>query len=436
MSLHLSFVALCLAGCASQFLAVPDSDWQTVPPPVRATVDKQNDAELASARAELAAASNSNTALQRSQPAPLPPAPPVSARKPDPDSDPWDVAIYEHEQARIAAFTRVENARADWLRTDRAWRERWHAAAQARIEMVTCKRELVRAQTIDRNLLGSDRYDTAPLRGQFSRAQQRWHVLATSAREARSAHERASATLASSKEAYAQLMRSGPGQYAAERFATDDRAARLELTSWTVTRFDIKRRRGLRNYLDTVARTPPTLRKRPLKLRAPAIVLPVEAAAAQPPDPVATAPAPTTPDKPAAPPTLAAPPVEKPAPQTTPGAKPWDVVEPSAPPAVARPTGVRKAAPGALVAPAAPGTPTAGNREIAPTGKPAAAPGGAAPPATTGDTERPPKPAAARNAAASKSAKPATPARAPAAAPTSAAKPVDPAPPPAESRTP
>jgi hypothetical protein len=464
--LRLSVVALCLAGCASQFLAVPDSDWQTVPAPARASVDKQNDAELASARTELAAASASVAALQRSQPAPLPPAPARTARKPDPDSDAWEVAVYDHEQARITTFTRVENARVDWLRTDRAWRERWLAAAEARIEMVICKRELVRAQTIDRNLPGSDHYDTAPLRGQFSRAQQRWHILQTSSREARAAHERASATLASSKEAYAQLMRTGPGQ-SAERTA-DERAARLELSSWAIKRGDIKRRRGLRNYLETVAKTPPTLRKRAFKLRSPAIVIQMGTPAPEAP-PAETPRAPATPPGSAAAPAnpaVAAPGLESARPATasasatgkpvvpargkTPpsdGMKPWDNVEPAGATASPAAAAARKTAgsatavspkPWDIVEPAArapvAGKPAATARATPASAAPATATPTSAAPARTGPTpaaataERVPPPAPQAPGSA-------TPARVPRSAPatTNAAKPVES---PAGARTP
>jgi hypothetical protein len=443
LGLRLSLLPLCLAGCASQFLAVPDADWQTVPAPVRASVDKQNDAELASARAELAAAS-AGAAQLRSQPVTAArAAPAVTVARPDPDSDPWDTLIYEHEQARVAGFTRVENARVEWQRTDRAWRERWLAAAEARVEMVTCKRELVRGQAIDRNLPGADRYEVAPLRGQFSRAQQRWHVLATSAREARVAFERASTTLASSKEAYAQLMRSGPGQQAMARSAADDRSARLQLAGWAVTRGDIKRRRGLRHYLDVVATAPPALRKRALKLRSPAIVLRVEAptppgAAAEPSrsgPATATVPAvsakPWDRVEPAGAAAAIRPAAARPAARSEAGVaatKPWDTIEPAArPPVAGKPAAApatAPAAPGHQAPPAVvakPATPPA-----ATTASPSAGAPGVSPPATAARSAvRPTQPAAG----APGNAKPA-PRRAAAPGPASAAKPVEPAGPP------
>jgi len=222
----------------------------------------------------------------------------------------------------------------DWLRTDLAWRELRLETAKARLEMVVCERELLRAQTIDHSLPGNDHYDTAPLRGQFSRAQQRWHAVASNARQARIAFERAGTTLASSKEAYAQLMRNGPAQLPVPpRAEPDERPTRLDLSGWAITRGDISRRRGLRHALDNAAYPPPQLRKSAYKL-SPTPRTPLPATAAMPP----TAPRPGVQ-------------VPRAKPTTADSMKPWDLVEPTARTAAAKPA-PRAVAPAPVTAPA------------------------------------------------------------------------------------
>ena len=330
--LRLSLLLLWLAGCASQRLVVPDEDWQTVPAKQRTAVDARHQADLAAARAELAAATAELAAFRRSHPTLAAPAPatPASAQ-PLASRDDWDNAVRDHEQARRVAFVRVEDDKAAWLRADLAWRELHLETATARIDLVTCEREMVRARTIDRNLLGTDSYDSAPLRGQFSRAQQRWYQLSTRAAQARDALERASRSLASSKETYAQLMRNGPAQLrSVPAFAADEHPRRLELTAWAVTRSDIRRRRGLRHYLDTAASAPAGLRRANVRLAARAVVLP-------PPAPPSTGVAVN--DPPPAPPPVAA----KPAP-------PLVAAKPAPPPVAVKPAPTAVASPTAVTA--------------------------------------------------------------------------------------
>jgi hypothetical protein len=295
LGLRLSLLPLLIAGCAAQRLEVPDSDWETVPAPTRATVDRQAAADLAAAQAELTAATAGLAELQRSLPrADAPPAAapqaapaplPGSAPSPATPHDEWATTLQHQERARRDAFVRVEAAKTAWQRADLSWRELRLAAAKERIAMVVCQRELVRAQTIDRNLPGTETYNVAPLRGQFSQAQQRWYTAANSARQARGTLEHASAQLASSKEAYAQLMRNVPLSTSIAVTASDDRPPPLQLTGWAVTRADIRRRRGLRHFLDEVASAPAQLRKVALRLS-------VRAVPATPTGPAATTGAP------------------------------------------------------------------------------------------------------------------------------------------------
>jgi hypothetical protein len=243
---------LWIAGCAEPLLVVPDSDWHTVPATQRDALDKQQESDLAAARAELAAASASLAAFQRA------PAPPRAASTIK--ADPNDAWARDHERARADALARVDAAVAEVQRTDLAWRRLRVDAANARIKVVISQREVSRAQAIDHNLPGTDHYDIAPLRGQFSRIQQRWYAVSNSANTAREAFERANTSLASAKAAYAQVMRGGPLPPPEAVVAVNDHAAHLELPGWAITRSDIRRRRGLRHFLDD-AGTTPQLRK-------------------------------------------------------------------------------------------------------------------------------------------------------------------------------
>lgn len=264
---------LWVAGCASARLIVPEEDWQTVPSAQRTSIDRRHEADLAAARTELTSASAELAAYWRAHPAPAAPPPLATlATRPSPTSDAWDNAVHDHEQARRAAFARVEADKASWLRADLAWRELRGETASARLEMVICEREMVRARTIDRNLLGTESYDSAPVRGQFSRAQQRWYALSDRANQTRDAFERAGAVLASAKEAYAEIMRNGPAPLRGPPAFADARPARLELTAWAVLRSDIRRRGGLRHYLDTAAIATAGLRRAKLQLAARSVV--------------------------------------------------------------------------------------------------------------------------------------------------------------------
>jgi hypothetical protein len=320
-------------------LVVPDSDWQKVPPAERAAIDRKHEAIVVAAHAELKAATAGLADAQR---------PPGSSRaatagassKLDPDADPWEIAVRDHDQQRTAARARVDAARTEWLRARLAWRTHQVDAAGARIDLLVCDRELTRARAIDHTLPGSDRYDSAPLQGQFSRAQKRWHAASTAARQARIAFERASTTLASAKEAYAQLMRNGPArlELALPAVPSDgDERPRLELTGWTISRSDIARRRGLRHWLDVAASGAPQLRKKEFRLR-PAPRMPhseTPRASAPPAAAPAPAPAPATPPAPVRETSAAVNPPPRPPPRPPlrppprPTPKPWDFIEPT-----------------------------------------------------------------------------------------------------------
>ena len=356
---RLLLLPLLIIGCAPSVLVVPDSDWQKVPAAQRAAIDRQHEASVASARAELKTASAGLAEAQR------PPGSPTLAAgassKPDPDADAWALAIHDHDQQRSSARTRVETARTAWLRARLIWRQRQVDTASARVDLMVSDRELTRARAIDHSLPGSDHYDSAPLQGQFSSAQKRWHAAAVAARQARIEFERASTTLASAKEAYAQLMRNGPARLELALPSDSDERPRLELTGWTISRSDIVRRRGLRHWLDVAASGAPQLRKKEFRLRPAPRMPPSETPRAASPA-VAPAPAPPpAPDTaaPAAPVVAPAPTAKRPVSSAAPpAAKPWDFVEPSRP------------ARAVAAARAAPAPPTRKPTSAAPTPKP------------------------------------------------------------------
>jgi len=277
----LSLLSLVVAACASEALVVPDSDWQKVPAADREAVDRQLAADLASARAELDGATASLAELKRAPSAPATPAAPPHAspgEKPPATGDEPPPPSHVQDQASLHAKAQVETAKAAWQRADLTWRQLRVDAANARLATIGYERELFRAQAVDRNLPGTDHYDVAPLRGQFSHAQQRWHTAANAAAQAHAAFEQAGANLASAKEAYALLIRGGPPPAAPPKTASDDHAPLVPLPGWAVTRNDILRRRGLRHFLDAGAS--PQLHAVAIQLSAWRVVLPAATAGA------------------------------------------------------------------------------------------------------------------------------------------------------------
>lgn len=358
MTLRVHVLLLCLVGCATERLVVPEADWQTVPAPQRTKLDQQHAASLAAARAELAAATIALGEAQRVKVATPPPPARAAAT-----GDAWGAAVRDHEQARGAAFTRVGTAAADWRRANLAWSQVRLDTARARLEMVVCEREIDRARAIDRSLVVGESYDTAPVRGQFSQAQVRWYKLNEQARAAHLAVERCAASLASAKEAYAQVMRGGPDPIGQPAVAADARPARLELAAWAVKSDDVRRAYGRRRVLDILTASP-RLRRPKLQLAARLVVLPAPA-----PDKPAEPARPVEPPKQAIAAPIARPapltrPVEPPrAPLAAPVAKPAPVARPVEPPKtataapVARPVEPPKTATAATVAKPRPGEP-------------------------------------------------------------------------------
>ena len=98
--------------------------------------------------------------------------------------------------------------------------------------MVEAEIQLARATWIDRHLLASDTYETAPFRAELSRAQAPYYAALQDEAAASSALVDASAKIASAKEEYASLARTVPGLPESPAIET----RKLQLAGFTIDR--------------------------------------------------------------------------------------------------------------------------------------------------------------------------------------------------------
>jgi len=202
---QLALVGLLVAGCSTGFQTVPVDQWRTVPVAQRDTMERSAAAETVAADRELQAATAALAAAQHVSRAARHGGATATA-----EGD-WGAALRDHEQTKRGRLAEIDGATAAWQRADLVWKQQRRDAAIARIEVVRCQREYDRAKAIDRNLLGEDNFEDLPaFRGQLARAQVRYYALASGVAQSRQTTELATAKLASAKEAYAQLARSGP----------------------------------------------------------------------------------------------------------------------------------------------------------------------------------------------------------------------------------
>lgn len=204
-------VVMLVAGCAADSLIVADSDWQTVPAPQRAKLDRASKAEIDDARAEAKLAAKTLAEVEHAPPEPPAGSKLAAAAPVGSDNAAWSTELAAHDRARRDALAKIDAAQAAKRRAELVWHQRWVEAANDRLEMALAQRELSRGQAVDRNLLGDDTYETAPLRGQFSKAQVRWYNAAGATAQARDVYERAARDLTEAKDAYAELMKNAPG---------------------------------------------------------------------------------------------------------------------------------------------------------------------------------------------------------------------------------
>lgn len=197
------FALLVLGGCATTGVElVPQADWSRVPVAERGRIDQDSAAQLQAAQGELESARTAYARASLTAPAART-AMPATTAEPDP-------LLRDYAASRHDARARVDVAQHDWQQVNVRWLEQRVTSAAAHIEVVRCDREATRAQSVDRHMLGDDRYDIAPYRGQLAAAQEAWYRASRRAAETRGALIRAGAELASKKEAYAQVMRTGP----------------------------------------------------------------------------------------------------------------------------------------------------------------------------------------------------------------------------------
>jgi hypothetical protein len=228
MRLADAFVFVAAIGCATTDVrTVPDKDWRTVSSSERSRLDRATTAEVARAEHELALARD-EVAQARRLPAAL-----AVVRQ----------AASERDAAERDQLARVDAANAAWARASLAWREERLRAALVRLDLVKAEREAKRAEVIDAQLRGEDSYDVAAFRGQLAQLQERFAVASDCALRSRLQFVRASADLASQKEAYAQLVRG--------RVTSPPASSRLELTGWAPTPAEGSRRRGLKIVSDS-----------------------------------------------------------------------------------------------------------------------------------------------------------------------------------------
>lgn len=177
-------------GCAGPGVqTVSQARWQTVPATERDGIDRPHADDLAKAQTDVAAAEKELAAARQ-------PAAPKTSRATDP--------------AYAGAFATVERERSTWQRANVAWREQRLAAARAHVTVITCDRELARAEAIDFRAGDDDGLDTTPYHAQLNNARDAWFRAQDQVARTRRTLDQAGESLANAKEAYAALVRAEP----------------------------------------------------------------------------------------------------------------------------------------------------------------------------------------------------------------------------------
>jgi len=216
-------LVLAFTGCASAPPIVPASDWACVSPRPRATIETANASELARAHAELAAA---QTGLANTRRAVHPIATPAPAPAMAVDAI-WAPVVADQERRKVDTLVRIRGAHETWMAARLAWSERHLRVAVAHIAVVEAQIQLARATYIDRHLLGTDTYETAPFRAELARMQMPYYAALRDEAAASAALVDASAKIASAKEEYAAVARIQPITVAAPT---------LQLAGFTIDR--------------------------------------------------------------------------------------------------------------------------------------------------------------------------------------------------------
>ena len=223
-------LVLAFTGCASAPPIVSASDWECVSPRPRAALDTASNAELAKAHGELAVAQAEYANAHRTA-RPGVAAQPAHAQAMTVDAI-WAPVVADQEHRKADALVRIRGANAAWVAARVAWSERHLRAAQAHVAVVEAQVQLARASYIDRHLLGSDTYDTAPFRAELARVQTPYYAALADEAAANAALVAASAQIASAKEEYAALARGVPALPEVRSLAS----SRLQLAGFSIDR--------------------------------------------------------------------------------------------------------------------------------------------------------------------------------------------------------
>jgi hypothetical protein len=201
-------LVLVSVGCGAGLATVSEHDMQVVPKAEQAKIDHDQSAELTRIQTEQRTASKAIGDARSALAAHRGHAQPVVATAAP--GDDWAEAMRAHDHARTVALAEIDAATVAWLHARIAVHEQELEHATSELAVLHCRRELSRAYAVDRHLLGDDTYDTAPFRGQLASVQTRWYAAELRGSDARAALQRASTQLATAKDRYAQLVRSGP----------------------------------------------------------------------------------------------------------------------------------------------------------------------------------------------------------------------------------
>src|SRR5262249_4866388 len=96
------------------------------------------------------------------------------------------------------------------LRAQHVWRTARVELVETKIDVARCDYQVTRARAVDHHLLGTDTYDAAEYRMQLAEHQERWRTAELHSAEAQAALTRAQQDLATAKQTYADLVRTGP----------------------------------------------------------------------------------------------------------------------------------------------------------------------------------------------------------------------------------
>jgi len=200
-------LVIAFTGCVSAPPIVPASDWECVSPRPRATMEAANATELSHAQAEVATAQAELATAQHAVVRPV--VTPAHAPAVAVDAI-WAPVIADQEHRKTDALVRIRSANTTWVTARLMWSERHVRVATTHVAVVQAQIQLARATWIDRHLLGTETYETAPFRAELARAQAPYYAALNDEAAASTALIDASAKVASAKEEYASLTRTTP----------------------------------------------------------------------------------------------------------------------------------------------------------------------------------------------------------------------------------